>query len=92
MAGAGEIVHLYIEPSMQGLGVGKALLQRSKEFLGASGHLAVKLSVVAGNDRAVRFYEREGGRVVGKFVDGVLWRSENLIIQFPLVARANNFE
>ncbi len=47
-----------------------------------SGYSVVKLAVVSGNDNAVRFYEREGGSVVGNFVDGVLWRSDNIILEF----------
>ena len=83
MTGAGEIVHLYVDPSSQGRGIGRTLLHRLTLFLVATGWSRIKLAVVRGNDQAVRFYKREGGRVVGEFVDGVLWHSENLVIEFP---------
>ncbi len=82
LAGAGEVVHLYVDPSLQGRGIGRTLLRASIAFLRASGFSAVKLAVVRGNDRAIRFYEREGGRVVAHFVDGVLWRSDNAVVEF----------
>ncbi len=83
MTGAGEIVHLYVDPSSQGHGIGRTLLHQLMAFLTSTGHSTIKLAVVRGNDQALRFYERAGGRVVGEFVDGVLWRSENLVIEFP---------
>ncbi len=81
---AGEVVHLYVDPTSQGRGIGRALLRQLKQFLTGSGHSVIKLAVVADNDHAVRFYEREGARVVGNFVDGVLWRSDNLVMEFTL--------
>ena len=63
--------------------IGRTLLHRLTLFLEATGWSRIKLAVVRGNDQAVRFYKREGGRVVGEFVDGVLWHSENLVIEFP---------
>jgi ribosomal protein S18 acetylase RimI-like enzyme len=88
MAGAGEIVHLYVDPSSQGQGIGKTLLHQLMNFLQATGHSTIKLAVVQGNDRAVSFYEQEGGRVIDEFIDGVLWRSQNIVIEFP--ARTGN--
>ena len=86
MAGAGEIVHLYVDPEMQGRGIGSSLLLELRRFLMASGHPVVRLAVVEGNSQALRFYERAGGRIVGDFVDGVLWRSHNHIVEFPSIA------
>jgi GNAT superfamily N-acetyltransferase len=79
--GSGEIVHLYVHQLFQGAGLGHMLLDDLQSFLLGAGHLSIKLAVVAGNDRALRFYEQAGGRVVGRYVDGVLWRSENLIVE-----------
>ena len=53
MAGAGEIVHLYVDCSSQGLGIGRLLLHRLKLFLEATGWSRIKLAVVRGNDQAV---------------------------------------
>ncbi len=79
---AGEVIHLYVDPTWQRRGIGSALLGQLRQFLTDSGYSVVKLAVVSGNDHAVRFYEREGGSVVGNFVDGVLWRSNNIIVEF----------
>ena len=79
--GTGEVVHLYVDPSVQGQGIGGALLREMTAFLHASGFSVVRLAIVRGNDQALRFYERNGGRVVASFVDGVLWRSDNLVIE-----------
>jgi ribosomal protein S18 acetylase RimI-like enzyme len=79
--GSGEIVHLYVHQRFQGVGLGRRLLDDLHSFLFGAGHLSVKLAVVAGNDGAIRFYEQAGGRVVGRYVDGVLWRSENLLVE-----------
>ena len=82
--GSGEILHLYVHQRFQGVGLGRKLLDDLQSFLLSTGHLSIKLAVVLGNERALRFYERAGGRVVGRFVDGVLWRSENLIVELAV--------
>ena len=82
--GAGEIVLLYVHQLFQGAGIGRQLLDDLQSFLLDRGHRSVNLAVVNGNDGALRFYERAGGRVVGRYVDGVLWRSENLIVEFEV--------
>ncbi len=80
--GAGEIIHLYVHQLFQGDGLGRQVLDDLRSFLHDAGHRSVKLAVVDGNDGALRFYERAGGQVVRTYVDGVLWRSENLIVEF----------
>jgi ribosomal protein S18 acetylase RimI-like enzyme len=82
--GAGEIIHLYVHQLFQGAGLGRQLLDDLQSFLLDVGHRSVKLAVVNGNDAALRFYQRAGGRVVDQYVDGVLWRSKNLIIEFEV--------
>lgn len=88
MSGAGEVVHLYVDPAFQGRGVGITMLRELTGFLNAAGHSVIRLAVVRGNDQAVRFYQRAGGRIVGGFVDGVLWRSDNHIIEFATTETA----
>ncbi len=82
LIGAGEIVHLYVHPEFQGAGLGRQILDDLRAFLCDTGHQLVRLAVVSGNEGALRFYERAGGRPVGQYVDGVLWRSENVIVEF----------
>ncbi len=81
---AGDVIHLYVDPTSQGRGIGRALLRQLRQFSAGRGNSVIKLAVVAGNDHVVRFYEREGARVVGNFVDGVLSRSDNLVMEFTL--------
>ncbi len=79
---AGEILHLYVDPEHQGTGLGRELFGRLRTFLTGRGHRVVRLAVVEGNDPAIGFYERQGGRRVGSYVDGVLWRSQNLVYEW----------
>lgn len=54
-----ELMGLYVRADWWGTGVGYAL------FDGAVGDRAAYLWVLAGNDRAIRFYERQGFRLDG---------------------------
>jgi ribosomal protein S18 acetylase RimI-like enzyme len=57
---AGEVETLSLLPAARGRGLGRALLDRAQEELRAAGIDELRLSVIATNERAVRFYEREG--------------------------------
>ncbi len=80
--GTGEIVHLYIDPNAQSSGLGSALFAELASFLWALNVESIRLSVVKENRRAIDFYERRGGTCVSELVEGVLWRSENLIYEW----------
>ena len=54
-----ELYALYVRASYYGTGVGYALFEQ------ALGDRAAYLWVLAGNDRAIRFYERQGFRLDG---------------------------
>ena len=80
---AGEVTHLYVEPSAQGAGVGTSLLEHVKEL--SDGRL--ELWVFQRNEGARRFYERHGFRLA-RLTDGAAnmerepdalyeWRAEN---------------
>lgn len=84
MRGAGEVLHLYVHGRVAGLGIGRLLFAELVAFLRCAGADRVRLAVVEGNERAIAFYERAGGRCTGTFVDGVLWRSNNLIYEWEL--------
>ena len=56
----GEVRSLYVDPSVQGGGLGGALLAAATEVLVAQGSTDLVLWVVEGNTRARRFYERRG--------------------------------
>lgn len=59
-AGWGEIYAIYVLPEHWGEGYGRELLTAGKESLAADGHDCALLWVLEGNDRARRFYERQG--------------------------------
>ncbi len=62
---AGVHVHnLAVHPSHQGRGVGTALLQAAIGEARSRGASTVRLEVRTGNDKARRFYEQRGFRVV----------------------------
>ncbi len=54
-------VHLlYIAPGFQGLGVGRALLERTAATIAAAGVMRLTLDVFGFNQEAIRFYEHLG--------------------------------
>ncbi|MBT6314971.1 MAG: GNAT family N-acetyltransferase [Alphaproteobacteria bacterium] len=80
MNGRGEIKHLYVSHSEQSRGLGRLLFNASASYLQSIKAPGIALGVVDGNDRAIAFYERLGGKHIGEYVDpGPLWRSRNLI-------------
>ncbi|WP_432133835.1 MULTISPECIES: N-acetyltransferase family protein [unclassified Streptomyces] len=60
-----ELYALYVDPDHLGTGVGHTLLQESLRRRAALGHPRMFLWVLAGNERARRFYERAGFRADG---------------------------
>jgi ribosomal protein S18 acetylase RimI-like enzyme len=77
----GEILYLYVDPTHARAGIGRALMRRLALALQAQGHRSVALGVVEGNQPAIDFYGKLGGRLAGYYIDpGPLWRSRNQII------------
>jgi len=62
---AGELFALYVDPGNWRSGVGGALLHDACERLCARGHEEALLWVLAGNERAARFYLARGWRSDG---------------------------
>lgn len=80
MHGRGETKHLLIECSEQSPGLGRLLVNAASLYLKSINASGIGLGVADGNERAIAFYERLGGRHVGKYADpGPLWRSRNMI-------------
>ncbi len=57
---AGELWSMYVDPAHWGVGAGYALMERAMVELRRLGAARAHLWVLDGNDRAQRFYERQG--------------------------------
>jgi 2-amino-4-hydroxy-6-hydroxymethyldihydropteridine diphosphokinase len=58
------IPYLFVAPELQGHGLGSLLLTRMESLLELAGAERVHLETPADNVRAVRFYERQGYRIL----------------------------
>lgn len=61
----GEVFELYVDPSVQGSGGGRALLHTALEHFAAVGFSRAELSTLTTNESAQRFYERDGWTATG---------------------------
>lgn len=66
--GDGYVSDLWVAPASQGRGIGGRLLATMELAIAKAGYEAVTLETRAGAERAIRFYERNGYRIV--------WRRE----------------
>ena len=62
----GEIFELYLLPEYQGLGFGRRLFSAAQRELANHGLNSLVIWSLADNDRAVRFYEKLDGLLVGR--------------------------
>jgi ribosomal protein S18 acetylase RimI-like enzyme len=62
----GEIFELYLKPEYQGLGFGHRLFGAAQKELANLGLNSVLVWSLADNERAIAFYERLGGMMVGR--------------------------
>jgi GNAT superfamily N-acetyltransferase len=65
MARSGEVLALYVDPTLWGAGIGRALIVAASAQLTAAGHERAYLWVLSTNTRAQQFYERMGWRADG---------------------------
>jgi ribosomal protein S18 acetylase RimI-like enzyme len=56
----GELLQFWVRPNWRSRGIGRALLEALVQWGAESGVRWLWAGVAAGNDRAVRFYERQG--------------------------------
>jgi ribosomal protein S18 acetylase RimI-like enzyme len=68
-----ELSALNVDPDCWSHGVGRALIARARGDLAASGATAARLWVLVGNERAVRFYERDGWATDGTRRVATVW-------------------
>lgn len=71
--GAGQLGALYVDPAFWGGGMGRALIEAARAKLVAAGFEHAVLWVLSGNDRAIRFYERDGWRPDGAVRRELVW-------------------
>jgi ribosomal protein S18 acetylase RimI-like enzyme len=62
----GEIFELYLKPEFQGLGFGSRLFSAARRELANHGLTSIVVWSLGENERALRFYERLGGLLVGR--------------------------
>ena len=67
----GEIFELYIEPDHQGLGFGELLFEFCRHRLDLRSLRGLIIWALAGNERAIDFYWRRGGRPFAEVCDVV---------------------
>jgi ribosomal protein S18 acetylase RimI-like enzyme len=72
-AGLGELLALYVDPGRWGQGAGRLLIGHARERLAAEGFREAVLWVLVGNERAQRFYARDGWAPDGTRRDEDLW-------------------
>jgi ribosomal protein S18 acetylase RimI-like enzyme len=81
---------LYVLPDHHGRGIGHRLLEAALERAHELEHTRMSVSVVDGNDRAMRFYERHGFREVerepgGSGLPDSVWMAKDLAPRGPEV-------
>jgi GNAT superfamily N-acetyltransferase len=65
-AGDIELRRIYTLPAAYGSGLGQALMARAVDDARVMGRTRLLLGVYGGNDRARRFYERQGFAIAGR--------------------------
>ncbi|GLQ57676.1 GNAT family N-acetyltransferase [Devosia nitrariae] len=68
--GRAYVPFLFVMPELQSQGIGSMLLRRMESMLELEGAERVHLETPADNVRAVRFYERQGYRILALRPDG----------------------
>ncbi len=66
-SGSGELKRIYVEPGLQGEGVGQALFDAAIAWLERAGPRRLWIGVWSENHGALRFYKRQGFRKVGEY-------------------------
>lgn len=69
----GEILALYVDPDAWGRGVGHTLMVSARTYLREMSFTMASLWVLEGNQRAIRFYERDGWSSAGLGREEVVW-------------------
>ncbi|WP_172296480.1 GNAT family N-acetyltransferase [Pseudoruegeria sp. HB172150] len=60
------IDYLFLSRPVRGSGLAARLMQAAETEIAAAGHVLAEIDYVKGNDRAARFYAREGWEITGE--------------------------
>ena len=89
--GRGEVRWLHVAADARRTGLGRRLMSALAGRLDGWGYSGCALAVVVGNDPALAFYRRLGGREIGGYVDpGPLWPSENIAFAWDDLSALRN--
>lgn len=87
----GEVWAIYVHPSAWGRGAGAALFRHACDALSGDGYSSLCLWVLAGNERASRFYEAFGWVADGTSKAEELWPGVRATAQRYVAAPAGYF-
>lgn len=90
----GEVLALHVDPDRWGQGVGTVLIGAARARLAEAGFAEAVLWVLAGNDRAERFYRRDGWKRDGATRSEVVWgvRVDENCYRATLIDRSRKVE
>jgi ribosomal protein S18 acetylase RimI-like enzyme len=66
-----QLVHLFVEPDHQGMGLGRYLLAQGEAMIAADGHTDLELHARVENVAAIAFYGRAGWTVTDRVIHTV---------------------
>lgn len=66
-----QLVHLFVAPDHQGMGLGRHLLAQGEAMIAAGGHTDFELHVRVDNVAAIAFYEKAGWTVTDRLMHTV---------------------
>ena len=66
-----QLVHLFVEPGHQGMGLGRHLLAQAEAMIAAGGHRDLELHARVDNLAAIAFYEKAGWTVTDRLIHTV---------------------
>ena len=68
VAGTGEVYELYVDPTAQGMGGGRRLLEAAEAWLDSAGFTRAELSTLTTNPPAQAFYRAQGWLPTGRII------------------------
>ena len=66
-----QLVHLFVEPKYQGIGLGRRLLELAEQMMVAEGHTQFELHTRVDNFAAIAFYKMAGWNMTDRVINTV---------------------